>query len=96
MKIELGEGSGNVSDARFVFPSEATLAGTTVEDPTSFLARLDPSVLLHRKGVSLFHCPVLCRDAARPDFNCSTLTSVTACFQQGLGWGLGVGGGCLY
>lgn len=100
-KSSQGKGSGGVSDAWVVFPSETALAGTTVEDPASFLARFDPPVLLHRKAVSLLHCPALCRDSARPDFNCSTLTSVTVCFQQGfvggsgvgLGWGSG-GEGC--
>lgn len=90
MKIEPGEGSSGVSDARVEFPSETALAGTTMEDSASFLARLDPPVFLHRKAVPLFHCSALCRDPARPAFNCSTLTSVTACFQQGLE------GGCLY
>lgn len=85
VKIEPGEGSDGISDAWVVFPSEAALAWTTVEDPASFLARLDPLVVLHRKAVSFFHCPPLCRDPASPDFNCSTLTSATACFQQGLG-----------
>lgn len=84
MKIEPGEDSGGVSVAWVVFPSETALAGTTMEDPASFLTRLGPPVLFYRKAVPLFHCPALCRDS---DFKCSTLTSVTAWFQQGFGSG---------
>lgn len=83
MKIEPGEDRVCVSDARVALSSETPLAGTTVQDPASSLAGLDPLVVFHRKTVLLFHWPDLCRDAARPDFNCSTLTSVTAYFQQG-------------